>query len=60
MHLPAYAKTVVATVIAGATAVGAAITDNTITGTEWVGIGLAVLTALGVYAVPNSSKGDRP
>jgi hypothetical protein len=54
MKIPVYAKTVVAAVVAGATAVGAAITDSTITGSEWVAIGLAVLTALGVYAVPNA------
>jgi hypothetical protein len=60
MKVPEYAKTVVAAVVAGGTAVGAAITDSTITGNEWVAIGLAVLTALGVYAVPNASKSDRP
>jgi hypothetical protein len=60
MKVPEYAKTVVATVIAGATVLGSALTDNNISGTEWVGIGLAVLTALGVYAVPNAPKSDRP
>jgi hypothetical protein len=60
MKVPEYAKTVVATVTAGATVLGSALTDNNISGTEWVGIGLAVLTALGVYAVPNAPKSDRP
>ena len=60
MKVPQYAKTVVAAVVAAGTAVGAAITDSTITGAEWVTIGLAVLTALGVYAVPNAPKSDRP
>ncbi|REF00284.1 hypothetical protein [Thermomonospora umbrina] len=48
-----YAKTIIATVLAAAYAVQAAITDETVTTTEWVGIVLAVLTALGVYVVPN-------
>jgi hypothetical protein len=60
MRIPAYAKTVVAAIVAGATVLASAVTDNSISGTEWVGIGLAVLTALGVYAVPNGSKSDRP
>jgi hypothetical protein len=59
MKVPQYAKTVVAAVVAGGTAVGAAITDSTITGSEWVAIGLAVLTALGVYAVPNADAKRR-
>lgn len=54
MRVPEYAKTIVAAVVAGGTVLASAITDNSISGTEWVGIGLAVLTALGVYAVPNA------
>lgn len=26
--------------------------DNGITGSEWIGVGVAAITALGVYAVP--------
>lgn len=51
-----YAKTVVATVIAVAYALQAALTDDTVTSSEWVGIGLALLTALGVWAVPNATS----
>lgn len=56
MKISAYAKTVVATVIAVAYAVQAAITDGSITSSEWVGIALAGLTALGVWAVPNAAS----
>jgi hypothetical protein len=49
-----YAKTVVAGVLGGAYALQAALSDDVVTNTEWVGIGMAVLIALGVWAVPNS------
>jgi hypothetical protein len=48
-----YWKTVVAALVAGGTIAQAALTDDTITSGEWVAIGLAVLGALGVWAVPN-------
>lgn len=54
-----YAKAVVAGVLGGAYALQAAISDNVITNTEWVGIGTAVLIALGVLAVPNSPQPPR-
>jgi hypothetical protein len=54
-----YAKTAVAATIAGCTVLASAITDNNISPSEWVGIGLAVLGALGVYAVPNAPARDR-
>ena len=37
-------------------AIQAAVTDGGVTGSEGIGIGIAVLVALGVYAVPNSPK----
>lgn len=52
-NIGAYAKSIVAGVIAVAYVVQAAISDGVVTSSEGVGIGLAVLTALGVYAVPN-------
>jgi hypothetical protein len=58
MKLGSYAKTIVAGVLAAAYTLQAALTDDTVTTTEWVGIGLAVLTALGVYITPNSTKAD--
>lgn len=48
-----YAKTLVAVLIAGLTALTSAITDNRVTNAEWIMIGLAALGALGVYLVPN-------
>lgn len=51
-----YAKTIVAVLAAGAVALQAALTDNTVTPAEWVVIGLAALGALGVYAVPNKPE----
>jgi hypothetical protein len=56
-----YAKIIASAVAAGAIALTAALTDNTITPGEWVSIGLAVLGALGVYAAPNTpSQDSRP
>lgn len=53
MQVGRYAKTIVAVVIGAAVAAQAAITDGTITNAEWVTIGLAALTAAGVYVFPN-------
>lgn len=55
MKIGKYAKTIVAAVLGGGYALQAALSDDTITNTEWVGIGLAVLIALGVWAVPNET-----
>lgn len=60
MKLGSYAKTIVAGVLAAAYALQAALTDDTVTTSEWVGIVLAVLTTLGVYVVPNSRTPDVP
>jgi hypothetical protein len=48
-----YAKTIVAVVLGALYAVQAALSDNTITNTEWVGIATAALTAVGVWGVKN-------
>lgn len=53
MKVSKYAKFIVAAVAAGAVALNAAVSDGTITGSEWVDIGAAVLGALGVYLWPN-------
>lgn len=58
MKLGPYAKSVVAALLAGAYALQAAISDENVTNTEWVAIGIAVLTAVGVYAVPNRPYPD--
>lgn len=55
-----YAKTIVAAVLAAAYALQAAITDDVVTSSEWVGIGLAVLTTFGVYVVPNARVSEVP
>lgn len=51
-----YAKTVVAAIAAGAIAAQVAVEDGSITGAEWVTIGLAALAALGVYFIPNKES----
>ncbi len=47
------AKFVVAAVLAGVTSLNVALADNGFSSTDGVTVALAVLTALGVYAVPN-------
>ncbi|WUI02119.1 hypothetical protein OHR68_10015 [Spirillospora sp. NBC_00431] len=59
MKIGRYAKTVVAGVLAGAYALQAALSDDTVTNTEWFAIGTAVLIAIGVLAVPNSPQEPR-
>lgn len=53
MAVSRYAKSVVAALVAGLTVLAAALTDDAITPAEWVQIAVAVLGAIGVYAVPN-------
>ena len=53
-----YAKAIVAFLVAAGTVAVAAFSDSTITPAEWLGIVLAGLGAIGVYAVPN--KPDVP
>jgi hypothetical protein len=48
-----YAKTVVAVLAAALVAIQAALSDDVITNAEKFAIAVAVLTALGVWAVPN-------
>lgn len=50
------AKAVVAAVLSAATAANVALNDNAFSTTEAVTIVLAVLTAVGVYAVPNKHE----
>ena len=59
MNIRPYMKVAVAVAIALLTALQAAITDSTVTGNEWLTIGLAVVTALGVYLVPNKPVGEQ-
>lgn len=48
-----YAKAIVAALLAAANALQAAITDENVTQTEWIGIVVSVITVVGVYLVPN-------
>lgn len=56
MRVSAVAKTIVAAVGAGVTAATVAMGDDVISSTEAINVVLAVLTALGVYVVPNGEK----
>ncbi|TMR97519.1 hypothetical protein [Nonomuraea basaltis] len=56
MKISRYAKTIVAALFAAIVAVNGAVSDDVFTATEIVNAVLAVLTALGVYAVPNAEQ----
>lgn len=59
MKIGSYAKALVAAVSAGVAVLGTAMTDDVVTTGEWVGVGLAVLGALGItYVVPNARVSD--
>lgn len=51
--LKAYRKFIVAAIGTAAYSVGAALSDDVVTNSEWVAIATAVLIALGVYTTPN-------
>lgn len=55
-NIGVYAKATVPVVLGGLYALQAALSDNHVTQQEWVGIGLAALTTVGVWAVPNVPK----
>lgn len=55
-----YLKSVVAVLVAGLTALQAAISDDRVTNNEWVIIALAVIGAVGVCAVPNTKPDGEP
>lgn len=50
-----YAKLIVAAIGAGAQALAVALGDDVLGSTEVVTVALAILTALGVYQVPNQT-----
>ncbi len=60
MRVGKYAKTIVAGVIAGATAFTVALGDDVITATEGITVALAILGAFGVYVVPNARPEPTP
>lgn len=53
MKISKYWKGVVAGLSPVLIAIQSAVTDDQITSSEWVAIGIAVLTAVGVISVPN-------
>lgn len=58
VELPSkYAKTIVAIAVAVLTAVAAAMSDGVVSSVELAHIGLALVTAIGVYGVPNAPDG---
>ena len=58
MRIGKMAKSIVAALFAAAVVVNAAVSDDLFTTTELVNSVLAVLGALGVYAVPNASQSE--
>lgn len=57
MNIGSYAKSIVMIIAAGVAILTAALSDNVVTATESVNIGIAVVTAVGVYLVPNLPEG---
>lgn len=53
MNVAAYSKAILAIVAAAVTALLAATTDGVVTISELVNVGVAIVTALGVYLIPN-------
>lgn len=58
MNVGKYAKTVVAALFAAVVVGKSAVTDGVISPQEWIDITLAVLTSLGVWAVPNARRSE--
>lgn len=58
VELPSrYAKAIVAIITAALAVVLTALTDDVIDPAEWVGVALAILSAIGVYLLPNLPDG---
>lgn len=55
-----YAKAIAGLLGAAAAALTAALADGSITGAEWAGIFLAVVTGAAVFGVPNHGPAVRP
>lgn len=51
--MSSYAKAIVAVIGAGVAALQFALEDGVVVGQEWTTIIIAVVTAIGVYLVPN-------
>ncbi len=57
MQISKYWKSVLATVGAVVVAAEAVVDDAVVTDNEWVNLGIAALTAVGVFLVPNRDAG---
>lgn len=54
-----YAKAIVGGILAGLAVLGAALTDDLVTASEWVGVAVATLTVFSsVFGIPNAAKKD--
>ncbi|MBG0828571.1 hypothetical protein HS041_12405 [Planomonospora sp. ID67723] len=60
MQISKYWKSVLATLGATVVAAEAIVDDSVVTDNEWVNLGIAALTAVGVYLVPNKNDGRTP
>ncbi|MGH3882100.1 MAG: hypothetical protein ACRDRC_01690 [Pseudonocardiaceae bacterium] len=58
MNVRLYSKALVAVAAAGLFAAQAALGDGQMTAEEWVGVAFALVTATGVYLVPNGTDPD--
>jgi hypothetical protein len=58
--MTAYLKAFVPVVLGALYALQAAVSDDVITKDEWIGIALAAVIALGVWATPNKPPGATP
>jgi hypothetical protein len=59
MKVSKVAKTIVAAAGAAVTALTAAMSDGTVSTSEAIMVALAVLTAFGIYVVPNSTDEEK-
>jgi len=57
MNISVYAKAIVMIISAGIAILGSALTDNLVTPIEYVNIAIAMVTAIGVYLIPNLPAG---
>lgn len=57
MNISVYAKSIVMIIAAGIAILGSALTDNLVTPIEYVNIAIAMVTAIGVYLIPNLPAG---
>lgn len=57
MNIGFYAKSIVMVIAAGIGILTAALSDGVVSATEFVNIAIAIVTAIGVYIVPNLDAG---